>query len=244
MTTVARQFTIVIFVFFLMPNWLQAQFVWLRLDRSGDHSQATLFFSKYGDEPSGKLPAAVATTKVTMRTADSQPEEIVLSPIESNDKKVLAKSLQVSDDESRCLETSCRFGLRHGYMRHDYAKAVDFAGKCSDGDSNVHFAKDHRLDIVPSFCNGKITIAVDWDGVPRRHAEVFVIYPNLRQAKEGTGVDRSFVINAKPGLYSFRTHRSDRFAGGEFDGKAYNGMGYVATLTVNVSEEMVTETSD
>jgi hypothetical protein len=223
--------------------------VWLRLDRNGDHAQATLFFSRYGDTPSAELPESLAATTVTMRTVDSQAKELLLSPIKSGDEgeMVLATSLQLLDDKSRCVETSFRYGLYHESLCHYYAKAVSFSDDRNEDDLDVCYAKNHRLDIIPSLGKREMTIAVDWDGIAHARAKVLVVYPypSLREVEYETGRDGSFVMRVtKPGLYSFRTYRFDRFADGKLDGVAYTATRYYATLTVNVSDAMVANTSN
>jgi hypothetical protein len=228
-TLLAGRLTVALLFVLVQTNMGQAHFVWLRLDQHDNHAHAKLFFSESGDVVGEKLPESLAAARVMKRTAAADVEEITLSPIKSDDEVGLFASFDSSGDTT-CLQTSVHYGLYHGTLLHYFAKAVRFS---DDDGAAVATSKGHRLDMVPSWKEGNLTVTVVWDGTPAAGAEVTVVDPELGEDDYETGKDGTCVIpGVEPGLYSLRTNRTDPESAGEIDDETYQATSYYSTLTV------------
>lgn len=95
-------------------------------------------------------------------------------------------------------------------------------------------ADDIRLDLVPSFKNGKVRVKVVFDEKPIAGVELKAVGPGMDDF-EGKTNAKGFVTFkvAESGLYSIRA-RHVEVAGGELDGKKYAETRHYSTIAVEI----------
>ncbi|MCA9075218.1 MAG: hypothetical protein KDA93_09315 [Planctomycetaceae bacterium] len=120
------------------------------------------------------------------------------------------------------------FGLRY------YAKTGPAI--TSDAWSNTVTDDDLRLDIVPRFEEGNVTVTLRFDGVAVANAQVVASGPGLDDFEgmtNGHG-EASFAV-ADSGVYSIRARHIEN-SPGESDGRKYNEVRHYTTVAVSISD--------
>jgi uncharacterized GH25 family protein/N-acetylneuraminic acid mutarotase len=101
-----------------------------------------------------------------------------------------------------------------------------------------------RLDVVPSFEDGQVTVTVRFDGEPVARAEVRASGPGMDDfAGETDENGQTTFAMAEGGLYSVRARHIEDQAG-ELDGKSYPETRHYSTLAVNVPEPLTQVASE
>lgn len=208
----------------------QAHFIWL-VPTTNNEGQTTVqvYFGEDAspDDPDYLARIRDAELQQIMLDHDPTPLELVLSD-ESLSAAVpgyRGRSLFIASHDLGVFDRGdSKFRLKY-YAKSGPAVTSDVWQKidCSD---------DLRLDVVPGYEDGRVTVTVSFDAEPVAGAEVTASGPGLDEFITKTNAAGQAVIeSAEAGLYSIRARHIEAQAG-ELDGKSYPETRHYCTVAV------------
>lgn len=231
MQSVSLRLTVLFLAVQLAPA--DAHFIWLR---PVPEKQGTVVQVYFGEEAAADDPALLARLKslqVLRVTSREAPKPI---GIKLNDKSL---SATVNDYRGRSLFIATHdlgvFERGESIFRLKYYAKGGPAVTHSSW-QRINCTEHLRLDVVPSFEEGNVTVAVRFDGKPVAGVEVKAAGPGLDDFG-GTTNDRGEATfkMADAGVYSIRARHIEATAG-ELDGKSYPETRHYSTVAVDVPE--------
>ncbi|REK10533.1 MAG: DUF3386 family protein [Planctomycetota bacterium] len=211
----------------------RAHFIWLDVRPAADGgSQAALYFSEAPEPGEPHLIGKAAATKVWLRGADGDVQEVKLAAPADESAALVA---ECPGKSPASLEGSWDYGVYQrgpgtGVMLQYYAKRLhgDWAAH-----ESLARAKKLKLDLVPALSGDKLAVQVLLDGKPAGVDVVFVD-PEGEQHQLETNDEGRAELDALPGRWAIRAGHVDPEKSGERDGKKYNQTWHYATLVLDV----------
>jgi uncharacterized GH25 family protein len=213
----------------------QAHFVWIEADQTGEQVEIRSGFGEFGTW----LPEYAEQVKRTVyqfQPGDQPASELALS-WEASRQMLLgsAKSSGAGAIRGECVwglfgKSEKDSALLTFYPKGMYGPIVDW--------KSVKPAENAKLEIVPVKGAGGITLLVMKDGRPLEGAKLKLFPPgSTSSTPAGTGPDGTFDWKVtQPGRYGVAVvHREA--GSGEHEGKAYQNLMKVATLTFEYRQE-------
>lgn len=219
----------------VFPSVSFAHFLWLATDEDG--KQLHVYFSEAAAADDPALLKYAQGVKVHRLTKADKPEAVSLK---TGEESLVAKLKPgVAGDSLFVLQHDLGVMTRGDatfFLRY-YAKTGPALG--DETWKQVNAAKQLAFDLVPSYENGQVAIAVRWNGKPVPAAEVKVAGPGIDDwsgASDEAG--RVAFKLPKPGLYSIRARHVQEKAG-EDDGKKYDTVRHYTTLALRIPSAKV-----
>ncbi len=197
-------------------------------------SAERLYFSETPAPGEPHLIGKIAHTQAWARDAAGQRVELKLGQPDE-DAALLPLVGKVAPGDS--LEAVCDYGV---YERGPAGLLLQYYSKCLSGDWAAHadklaHADGLKLDIVPTLSDGKLTLAVVYQGKPAGTGEVLVVGPTGEVQELTTDEQGQATVDAQsPGRYAVRAAHIEPNKSGERDGKKYAQTWHYCTLLVDV----------
>lgn len=214
----------------------QAHFIWLEPVRNDDGTTTLqVYFGEEAYPDDASYLGRIKDMTLQRVSGEDAPEPVKLELTEE------ALSAGVADFRGRSLFIASHdLGV---FDRGDSVFRLKYYAKTGPAITSrtwqrTETADDLRLDVVPSYEDGQVTVTVTFDGQPVEGAEVKAAGPGLDDFEGATGKDgqASFQM-ADAGLYSLRARHIED-AAGELDGKKYPQTRHYSTVAVSVPEPL------
>ena len=219
----------------LLAATVHGHFLWLKLVPQEGSTDSRLFFSESAHQENYHLPEAILNAEIWQ--TDMTGKRTRLEMQEAEDAEILHRPLEGGG--SRCIATTCAYGNYHGSLLTYYAKSI-YPARLSDL-AKVGSDKNQKLDIAVGWKDGKVTLALHWNGQPRPNSEFTVTAPSGKQQQLRSRDTGEVVFTPlETGIHGILTHIEDKDAKGEFDGESYKGAHHYATLSIHLAKQSVT----
>jgi N-acetylneuraminic acid mutarotase len=206
----------------------RAHFPWLATDAEG---HALLFFGESPEDRTYRLPEAVAKAKVTVAEAGAEAKEVELAAIETDE--FVGRKSDSAVPKGGLLESTISYGIYHGMLLDYYAKHLPSA-------AGPAVASGLKLDAIPKVVDGKVEVAVTWEGKPVQGASVTMTDAEGVPTEESTNAAGVAKFDApSEGLIGFLVARTDENAKGEVEGEKYTSAAAYGTVTVQFGDATV-----
>jgi hypothetical protein len=206
----------------------RAHFPWLATDAEG---HALLFFGESPEDRTYRLPEAVAKAKVQAVTAGAEAKELELATVETDE--FVGRKSEAIVPKGGSLEATISYGIYHGMLLDYYAKHLPSA-------EGPAVASGLKLDATPKIVDGKVEVAVKWEGGPVEGAQVTMTDADGVPTEELTDAAGIAKFDAPGnGLIGFLVVRMDENAKGDVQGEKYTSAGAYGTVTVQFGDAAV-----
>ncbi|HTU26435.1 MAG TPA: DUF3386 family protein [Pirellulales bacterium] len=207
-----------------------AHFLWVDVVTADGTQTARVMFNE-GAEPGGAhLLKKIAQTRAWARLADGSRVELKLAaPAKDDQPAALTAPLPAG---TAAVEAECDYGV---YTRVPGGVRLQYFAKCGlPGAPDRQGSQRPKMEIVPSRSEGKLAVAVQFDGKPDPTAELTAIDAEGEGSEIKLDADaRATIPSAKPGRVALRAkHVQPTGEAGEVAGQKYVQTWYYATLVL------------
>jgi hypothetical protein len=206
----------------------QAHFLWLKTITESGKPHAFLFFGENVLDEAYHLPESLADTKVWIRGANSNRNELPLKPWEGEDRIGLGAPLAA--DVAYELEANEQYGVYGTALLTYWAKHVHAASV--EQFNAAGSSKELKLDIVPRFEGDELVLTVSWDGKLLAGAEVTIAVGDAEAVEKKTDDGGRVTLKLEgKGLVGVLANRKEIGVTGKHGEKSYDQALHYSSLT-------------
>jgi hypothetical protein len=207
-----------------------AHFVWVDIVDDGGSPLGRVMFGEDAEPGEARLLTKIAQTRAWVRGADGSSAAVkLMSPAAEDQPAVLAARLPAG---AVAIEAACDYGVYTrapgGVRLHYYAKGL------APGTTQSAASKELKMEIVPAMRDGKLTVAVLFDGKPDAGAELIDVGGGAQAGEiKLDAAARAVIEPPKSGRLALRAKHVAAGESGEIGGQRYGQTWYYATLVLS-----------